>query len=317
MITAGCVICTEPYVKVNNNSGHDSYSVECPNCGQYSITGTASRVLAASPLIDNRQIVNSIGWLRENQGILLNSNDVESLRTLQSPSVAERAKKLLVAFNREEPSIGTIIRIGDNEGNTPYWCAVSWSANLNELSYLLYQYMEETKGWIVHRQSMIDMCFQISPKGYDYLEELRVGTKINGSGFCAMWFSPEVTSAWSDAIKPAMQAAGYEAVRIDGVEHNNKIDDEILASIRASRFVVADFTGERGGVYFEAGFAMGLGRPVIWTVREDFLPKIHFDNRQYNFIVWKPDDLSDFAKRLQLRIEATIGRGPLYSPIMT
>jgi nucleoside 2-deoxyribosyltransferase len=126
-----------------------------------------------------------------------------------------------------------------------------------------------------------------------------------------MWFSPQVTHIWSAAIEPAINAAGYHAVRIDGVEHNNKIDDEILANIRASRFVVADFTGERGGVYFEAGFAMGLGLPVIWTVREEDLHAIHFDNRQYNFITWKHDDLSEFSKRLRVRIEATIGRGPI------
>ena len=35
--------------------------------------------------------------------------------------------------------------------------------------------------------------------------------------------------------------------------------DRIIAQIRASKFVVADFTRNRGGVYYEAGFALGLG----------------------------------------------------------
>lgn len=126
-----------------------------------------------------------------------------------------------------------------------------------------------------------------------------------------MWFDDEVKAIWTDVIAPSIKASGYNAIKIDNVEHNNKIDDEILSNIRRSRFVVADFTGERGGVYFEAGFALGLGRQVIWTVREDALKHIHFDNRQYNFIVWKGDNLGEFAKRLRLRIEATVGRGPL------
>lgn len=46
---------------------------------------------------------------------------------------------------------------------------------------------------------------------------------------------------------------------IGSKEHSNKIDDEIIGEIRRSAFIVADFTGHRGGVYFEAGFAMGLG----------------------------------------------------------
>jgi hypothetical protein len=71
---------------------------------------------------------------------------------------------------------------------------------------------------------------------------------------------------------------------------------------------VADFTGHRGGVYFEAGFAMGLGLPVFFTCRNTELEKLHFDVRQYNTIDWS--DASDLSSRLQVRIEAVIGDGP-------
>lgn len=126
-----------------------------------------------------------------------------------------------------------------------------------------------------------------------------------------MWFEPELLQVWADAIRPAIRDAGYDPQRIDMVEHNNKIDDEIVAMIRQSRFVVADFTGNRGGVYFEAGYAMGRSIPVIWTIRSDELDDVHFDNRQYNFIGWSLDALPQFRSRLKNRIEATIGRGPL------
>ena len=96
---------------------------------------------------------------------------------------------------------------------------------------------------------------------------------------------------------------------MDRIEHNNRIDDEIVARIRQCKFLVADFTIDRGGIYFETGYAIGLGRPVIWTVRHDRLETVHFDNRQYNFIQWRPDKLLDLAFALRNRIEATIGRG--------
>jgi hypothetical protein len=48
--------------------------------------------------------------------------------------------------------------------------------------------------------------------------------------------------------------------------------------------MVADFTGHRGGVYFEAGDGLGLGIPAIWTCRYDELKKSHFDMRQFNYI---------------------------------
>jgi nucleoside 2-deoxyribosyltransferase len=96
--------------------------------------------------------------------------------------------------------------------------------------------------------------------------------------------------------------------------HNSRIDDEMVARIRRSRFMVADFTGNRPNVYFEAGFALGLGVPVVWTRRKDAADPIHFDNRQYNFIEWQGDNLPEFRKQLQLRIEATIGRGKWKAP---
>jgi len=95
-----------------------------------------------------------------------------------------------------------------------------------------------------------------------------------------------------------------DPIRIDRVHHNEKICDKIVAEIRTCQFLIADVTLQRAGVYFEAGFAMGLGRQVIWTCRDDDLKNVHFDTRQYNHIVWKePGDL-----RMQLadRIKATI-----------
>ena len=85
-----------------------------------------------------------------------------------------------------------------------------------------------------------------------------------------------------------------------------------MRSFKRSRFVVADFTqgedGARGSVYYEAGFAHGLGIEVIFACREDALQNVHFDTRQYNHIVWEtPEELRE---RLAARISAVIGDGP-------
>ena len=150
-------------------------------------------------------------------------------------------------------------------------------------------------------------CYQLSAKGLLALEGTVNVDKV--IGFCAMWFSDEVAPLWTTVIEPAIRAAGYEPLRIDTKPHNGKIDDEIMASIRAARFVVADFTGNRGGVYYEAGFAHGLGLPVIFMCREG--DELHFDIRQYNCIFWKPDQLPEAQTRLQNRILATLGQGSL------
>lgn len=139
-----------------------------------------------------------------------------------------------------------------------------------------------------------------------------------------MWFDESTETVFNEGIRLGVKQAGYEPIRIDNKEHNNKICDEIVAEIRKSRFVVADFTAglckkcpdcgdretcrdkvrPRGGVYFEAGFALGLGIPVIWTVRKDQVDQVHFDTRQYNHIVY--ENAEDLRQKLYNRIAATI-----------
>jgi hypothetical protein len=122
-----------------------------------------------------------------------------------------------------------------------------------------------------------------------------------------MW----IMAAFDEGIQPAVRAAGYEPLRIDKLDHLNRIDDEIIGQIRRSRFMVADFTGQRGGVYFEAGFMRGLGGNVIWMCKKEELEehKIHFDVRQYNFIDWSTPE--DARVRLLNSIRANEGEGPL------
>ena len=142
----------------------------------------------------------------------------------------------------------------------------------------------------------------ITFRGWERLAPIRAGSHI---GFVAMSFAEEMQNAFTNGIEPGIHDAGYEPLRVDKVHHNEKICDKIIAEIRRSRFMVADVTGQKPGVYFEAGFAMGLGQPVIWCCRNDDLSKVHFDTRQYNHIVWEtPDRLRE---QLRDRIRATVG----------
>ena len=127
-----------------------------------------------------------------------------------------------------------------------------------------------------------------------------------------MWFHETTDSAYSQGIELAIRDAGYRPLRIDQKEHLNKIEDEIVAEIRRSRFIVADFTqgddGARGGVYYEAGLAHGLGLPVILTCRKDCFKQLHFDTNHYDHIVWGSHE--ELRARLKNRILAVIGEGP-------
>jgi hypothetical protein len=80
-------------------------------------------------------------------------------------------------------------------------------------------------------------------------------------------FNVELNPAWDLVFRPGIARAGYFAFRIDQKEHANKICDEIIAKIRRSRFVVADYTGHRGGVYI-ARIARGL-EVEAWKLLRD------------------------------------------------
>lgn len=159
---------------------------------------------------------------------------------------------------------------------------------------------------------------RLSPTGYERLEAVEQHQTVGRQGFVAMWFDQSMQSAYKDGFAPGIVDAGYIDFRIDKKEHTNRIDDEIVAEIRRSRFIVADFTCQivplpsgkhtaisRGGVYYEAGLAQGLHLPVIWTVRADCIDYVHFDTRQFAHIVW--NDPADLRLSLTNRIRAVIG----------
>ena len=166
--------------------------------------------------------------------------------------------------------------------------------------------------------------FSITPQGWQRIDALSKSGPDSKQAFVAMWFDEQTDHFFSEGFVPGLKDAGYKARRIDNKEHNNKICDEIVAEIRKSRFVVADFTAgcckkcetceehmtcrdtvrQRGGVYFEAGFALGLGIPVIWTVRKDQIEHIHFDTRQYSYIVY--ENAEELRQKLRNRIAVTI-----------
>jgi nucleoside 2-deoxyribosyltransferase len=120
-----------------------------------------------------------------------------------------------------------------------------------------------------------------------------------------MAFADELVPAFDDGIEPGVvQDCGLRIVRLDRVEHNELVNDLMLAEIRRCQFLVADVTLHRTGVYFEAGFALGLGRTVIWCCRNGSKLEEHFDTRQYPHIIWTtPQEL---RQRLRDRIRGTV-----------
>lgn len=145
----------------------------------------------------------------------------------------------------------------------------------------------------------------LTVEGWNRIQPLPQLGGIPGRCFVAMWFDDSMVDVFELGISKAVTECGFPApVRIDRKEHNNQITDEIIAAIRESEFIIADFTGNRGGVYYEAGFARGLGRPVIYCCRDSNFDDRHFDTKLINHIKWC--DVPDLREKLTNRIKATI-----------
>ena len=133
----------------------------------------------------------------------------------------------------------------------------------------------------------------------NYTKEQAVSQTV----FVAMSFADDLLPARAEIVR-AIESSGFVPMVIDTKEHNNQILPEILFEIRKSRFVVADLTYQRNGVYYEAGYAEGLNIPVIALCRDDDFDNVHFDLKQKNAILWQtPKDI--FGKLIK-RIEATL-----------
>ncbi len=252
--------------------------------------------------LSERQRANMSGWLLENQNQEILLENLESLIQKAPPSFTDRADRLLFYISKQTDYVGQDIELDQK------WISSAWCINEVELEAFI-KFLCET-GRLEKTGANKAIKYAISSQGWLRIEELnRVNIESN-QGFVAMWFNSDIRAIYDEVISEAIHDAGYRAHTVDQREHNDKIDDEIISQIRRSRFVVADFTGHRGGVYYEAGFAKGLGLEVFWLCREDDVKSLHFDIRQYNCIIWNVDKKEEFKRRLTNRIESILGHGP-------
>ena len=264
------------------------------------LTDNAVRARLTTMLVDKR---------RGEEWPEVTLSDIEEAKRKRPLPVYTRADRLLQCIAEQVPMGDIFTRVSGSP--------LAWSESVTGrdqeviLDYLVHNNRIVT-GQTIDESDPEDLeytYYKVTLEGHHHLETLST-ISDTAQAFIAMWFDPSMDGVYENGIRPAIEATGYTPLRIDQKEHNNKIDDEIIAEIRRSRFVVADFThgddGVRGSVYYEAGFAYGLDIPVIYLSREG--SDLAFDTRQYAHIMWKDtDELSD---QLQNRILAVIGEGP-------
>lgn len=287
-----------------------TFSFDCPICGHFKILSRVIEDIKGFP----KHILSGVArnyWEMNQAEFNFSDKNCEStaafFKAVPYPIPSEtdipaKADLILSYLKRKSNFPGEYISVLPTKLYSVAFCRTA-----QEFCFCV-EYLKEQK-MISQDRSTSGTSIRITPDGWAYLSG--VGAEVKEQGFIAMSFKPELKPVSESGLYPGIEKAGYKPLRIDRKDHNNRIDDEIVAEIRKSRFVVADLTGKNAGAYFEAGFAMGLGKPVIWTCQQSEIDEgnVHFDTRQYSIVSWEPDKLDDFAKRLTQRIEATIGRG--------
>jgi hypothetical protein len=152
---------------------------------------------------------------------------------------------------------------------------------------------------------------QLSFAGWERLGQLQRGQAIGRIAFMAMPFGHEnLDKLYLEQFKPAVAATGFTLKRLDEEQPAGLIDDRLRVEIRQSRFLIADLTHGNPGAYWEAGYAEGLDKPVIYTCRQDKFDDKgsgpHFDTNHHLIVLWNPANLHQAVAKLKATIRATL-----------
>lgn len=121
-------------------------------------------------------------------------------------------------------------------------------------------------------------------------------------GFIAMKFEDTVLDPFvKDVVKPAVKEdLGYDLVDMRDVAQAGVIDNILRTQIRDAAFLIVDLTHDNPGAYWEAGYAEGLGKPVLYICEKAKFDKdgTHFDANHCTTVLWSRDDEESFKQEL-------------------
>jgi len=149
----------------------------------------------------------------------------------------------------------------------------------------------------------------LSFDGWNYYEQMQQGESTYSKAFMAMKFGiKELNHIVEEIFKPAVRQAGFDLLMLSDTPKAGLIDDRLRTEIQTSDILIADLTHDNNGAYWEAGYAEGLGKAVIYTCEEKkFKEKqSHFDTNHHLTIMWKENNPQQAGEDLKATIRATL-----------
>lgn len=310
----------------HSGAGSNTSEIHCPRCGRFLIQTLAETQLMNSPPAFPPAHLLS-GFCR-NTWEILGEKPLITVDLFKSWAEFDKAAKIVVPRDTDVATKADYLlrylrrrskTLADAVTFSPAELAVGFCANKNELLFCL-RYLAE-KGLVEEEAAAPrntgrgqpqsgggGFSYRLTPAGWAALDTPRAAAQP--VAVVAVTAERDSDALWTQGFAAGLQRAGYTALRVDSREHANKINDELVVAIRQANLVVADLTGQSALTYFEAGLALGLGKPVVWTCEEAESrdKKLCLETRQQVVTTWTREKLDDFALRLAQRIEAAFGR---------
>lgn len=156
--------------------------------------------------------------------------------------------------------------------------------------------------------------FGLTLDGWERYEADRKGGFAGKYGFIAMKFGDvDLERFVADVVKPGVKAGiGYDLVDLRNVSRAGVIDNILRTQIRDSAFVLVDLTHDNAGAYWEAGYAEGLGKPVVYLCQRAKFDeaKTHFDTNHCTTVMWQVDDGANFTQELVATLRRSLNLFP-------
>lgn len=289
-----CPVCNEKIEPVDLVFDPDKYPIDCMVCGNFSILRIAK--LNCQEIFRNDPEISSIvGYsIRKMQKVnerpLLTPDLVKNIiENNRLPSPAEQAENLILWLGETLKSPGEEIHIKNQKHYRSYIGAISGKT----FGFILEHLIAEGSV-LVTVSSMGDMAITLSFQGWQEYEQIKRGNGQSRKAFMAMPFGNKlIERVFRDHFKPAVEKTGFKLYRLDEEPKAGSIDDRLRVDILTLRFLIADLTHGNHGAYWEAGFAEGLGKPVIYSCEKEFFEKnkTHFDTNHLHTVIWEASNL--------------------------
>ncbi len=311
-----CPICdrelVQPSQQMENGSG---YHFDCPYCGTYQLENKASVDIGTYKisLQDNTEYIPyAIRRMSSgNQGVpFLSSETLKQLYNAKfplRPSPFEQADNLIRHLGNTPFDIGR--RQDVDLENT---CAITGSQSYFALRFVVESLKADGLIDTENRKHNLISC-QLTFKGWARYEKLKKGAASGETAFLAMKYGEkELKDVVDNCFRPAVKQTGYQLRELNDpdLQRAGLIDDRLRVEIKAAQFVISDLTHQNEGAYWEAGYAEGLGKPVIYTCEKSVFEKreggTHFDTNHHLHILWTSDAQDEVAEELKACIRATI-----------